>query len=168
MWRDGEHVIESLENTFNDILNRRMSGLPLLNPKLSVQAVGFSLYDKDWLGILITPWFMNLMLLPGENSDWPEKSPGAKFEKRFPYGSFEFTSAFEAQLGPYALCSLFSPMFQFENQQAALDAARAALQGLLAKQNGLSRRHFLLNRHGSSTSRFPHPNPLPEGEGASR
>jgi len=48
-------------------------------------------------------------------------------------------------MGIYALCSLFSPMFQFENQAAALAAAQSALQGLLAEvaRHNVSRRDLL-------------------------
>ncbi len=128
-----------------------MCDLPVVNATLSVQAVGFNRFNEDWLGILITPWFMNLMLLPGPNSHWGEQQPGTKIEKNFPYGTFEFTLGSEMQLGTYALCSLFSPMFQFENQAAALTAAQAALQGLLAESAPriVSRRDLLRGAIGN-------------------
>ncbi|MGR9000010.1 MAG: [NiFe]-hydrogenase assembly chaperone HybE [Gammaproteobacteria bacterium] len=86
-----------------------------------------------------------LLLLPGPDCTWRELGPGTKFEKRFPYGTFEFTVSSEAQLGTYALCSLFSPMFQFENQ--------AALQGLLAgaAPRSISRRDLLRGAIGNGT-----------------
>jgi len=122
-----------------------MRDLPVVNLSLSVQAVGFNRFGEDCLGILITPWFMNLMLLPGPDSHWRMQQPGTKIEKHFPYGAFEFTLGNEPQLGTYALCSLFSPMFQFENQSAALAAAQSALQGLLAEvaPRNVSRRDLL-------------------------
>ena len=36
----------------------------MLNPALSVEAVGFRPWDEHWLGVLVTPWFMNLWLMP--------------------------------------------------------------------------------------------------------
>lgn len=122
-----------------------MRGLPVINTALSVQAVGFNRFGEDWLGVLITPWFMNLLLLPSPDSTWLEQQPGTKIDKHFPYGTFEFTLGSEAQLGIYALCSLFSPMFEFENQAAALTSAQAALQGLPAEvaPRGVSRRDLL-------------------------
>ena len=128
-----------------------MRDLPVVNLSLSVQAVGFNRFGEDWLGVLITPWFMNLLLLPGPDSHWRTQQPGTKREKRFPYGVFEFTLGNETQIGTYALCSLFSPMFQFENQAAALVAAEAALQGLLAEAapQGISRRDLLRGAIGN-------------------
>ena len=153
IWQNSEQIRHKLETTFNEILAERMRGLPVVNASLSVQAVGFNRINEDWLGVLITPWFMNLLLLPGSESIWREHQPGTKIEKRYPYGVFEFTLGSEPQLGIYALCSLFSPMFQFENQAAALAAAQAALQGLLtvteAASRGVSRRDLLRGSLGN-------------------
>lgn len=151
LWQNNEQIKHTLETTFNEILANRMRDLPVVNAMLSVQAVGFSRFNEDWLGILITPWFMSLLLLPGPDSIWREQQPGTKVEKRFPYGTFEFTLASEVQLGKYALCSLFSPMFQFENQAAAIIAAQAALQGLLAEvaPRSVSRRDLLRGAIGN-------------------
>jgi [NiFe] hydrogenase assembly HybE family chaperone len=145
IWQNNEQIRDTLETKFNEILAKRMRGLPIINSALSVQAIGFDRFGEDWLGILITPWFMNLLLLPGPDSIWRNRQPGTKIDKHFPYGVFEFTLASEAQIGAYALCSLFSPMFQFENQAAALASAQAALQGLLAEAapRGVSRRDLL-------------------------
>lgn len=149
--QNSEKISHALETTFNEILDKRMRDLPIVNSALSVQAVGFNRFGEDCLGILITPWFMNLLLLPGPNSAWREQQPGTKIDKRFPYGVFEFTLGNEPQLGTYALCSLFSPMFQFENQTAALATAQAALNGLLAEAapRGVSRRDLLRGAIGN-------------------
>ncbi len=144
-WQDGEQIRRTLEAVFNDILTTRMQDMPVLNPALVVRALGFNRYNADWAGVLITPWFMNVLLLPSEESRWVTQTPGTKFEQAFPYGSFEFTVADESQLGRYAQCSLFSPMFQFADQAAAVAAAESALQALLAAPapRAISRRDLL-------------------------
>jgi len=154
VWRDGEKLSRVLETLFKQILLQRMRGLPVLNQALSVQAVGFRQIDNEWLGVLLTPWFMNLLLLPGLESTWLVQNPGTKFDKAFPYGVFEFTVAKEEPLGVYGQCSLFSPMFQFSDQADALAAAQAALQGLLqaAQPSSLSRRNLLLGRLAATES----------------
>ncbi|MCK9395506.1 MAG: [NiFe]-hydrogenase assembly chaperone HybE [Methylobacter sp.] len=151
MWLNNEQIRHTLETIFNEILDERMRGLPVVNAELSVQAVGFSRFNDDWLGVLITPWFMNLLLLPGPDCTWRKQQPGTTIEKHFPYGIFEFTLGNEPQLDTYALCSLFSPMFQFENQAVALAAAQAALQGLLAgaAPRTVSRRDLLRGAIGN-------------------
>lgn len=130
-WQDGAQIERALEHTFNDILATRMRDMPVVNPTLAVRALGFSRVNQDWLGVLITPWFMNLLLLPGPDSEWITRLPGSKIERSFPYGSFEFTLANETRLGSYALCSLFSPMFEFQNQDAAVATAETVLGHLL-------------------------------------
>ncbi|MDD2724422.1 MAG: [NiFe]-hydrogenase assembly chaperone HybE [Methylovulum sp.] len=149
-WQDSGQIQLALESAFNGILKTRMAGLPIVNAALSVQAVGFAPFDEDWLGVLLTPWCMNLLLLPGLDSPWCGQAAGASIEKHFPYGTFAFTLGRETQLGLYAQCSLFSPMFQFESQAAALATAHAALQNLLAvpEPRVVSRRELLRGSMG--------------------
>jgi len=147
-WQDSAEIVQILEQTFNAILQTRMQGVPVLNQALAVEALGFVRIHAEWTGILITPWFMNLLLLPTNASEWIANTPGNKFEYAFPYGVFEFTIAHKTQLGCYAQCSLFSPMFQFQNQDDARNAAQAAFQALLTAPK-LSRRDLLRGHIGN-------------------
>lgn len=144
-WRTGNEIQQALERAFNPILADRMQDVPLVNSALSVQALPFRCTGDDWLGILVTPWSMNLMVFPGPNSTWQQLPLGAKFSRELPYGSFEFTLAAEPALGRYGQCSLFSPMLQFADQAAAIAAAEAALNGVLAvpAPRNVSRRDLL-------------------------
>ena len=58
--------VARLEAVFRDIAATRMEGVPLLHASLQVQAVDFAPEPEgDFaLGVLVTPWFMNLMRLP--------------------------------------------------------------------------------------------------------
>jgi len=65
--------VADLVARFDDIARTRMVGVPLLNPALQVEAVGFTLQAEGEgelagagvaVGILVTPWFMNLVRLP--------------------------------------------------------------------------------------------------------
>jgi len=102
----------------------------MVNPVLAVEAVGFRPWRDHWLGILVTPWFMNLMLLPRIASQWQPIAGGASRHYGFPAGVFEFIGARDPVLGDYQACSLFSPMFEFASQQGAHDTAVAALDAL--------------------------------------
>jgi [NiFe] hydrogenase assembly HybE family chaperone len=124
-----------LEDRFRAILQRQMQDVPMLNPALSVEAVGLRPWSDHWLGILVTPWFMNLVLLPRVLAKW---QPIGERETRhyvFPAGVFEFIGARDVVLGDYQACSLFSPMFDFANQQGARDTAMAALDALFDVAN---------------------------------
>jgi [NiFe] hydrogenase assembly HybE family chaperone len=120
----------ALQARFSDIWQHQMQDVPMVNPALQVQAVGFRPWGEHWLGVLITPWFMNLVLLPRQRQHW---QPIGERETRhyvFPAGVFEFIGARDAALGDYQACSLFSPMFDFADQASAHDTAVAALAAL--------------------------------------
>ena len=107
----------------------------MVNPALSIEAVGFRPWSDHWLGILITPWFMNLVLMPRVAARW---QPIAERESRhyvFPAGVFEFIGGRDPALGDYQACSLFSPMFEFGDHSGAHDTALAALEALFDVAN---------------------------------
>ncbi len=143
----------ALEQAFERIHRGPMAGLPMLNPALRVQSVGFRPWQSCWLGVLITPWFMNLMLLPRIVSAW---QPLAERDKRtlvFPAGEFEFIGGRDPSVGDYQACSMFSPMFEFADQGGAQATAEAVLEGLLhvdaasaPAAPAVSKRDFLFGR----------------------
>lgn len=120
----------AIERAFESIRATRMAGLPFLNPALRVEAVGFRRWEGRWLGVLITPWFMNLMLLPDAPRAWHHVRYGDALSYILPAGVFEFISAREPLLGDYQSCSLFSPVFEFADQDGARATAVAALAAL--------------------------------------
>jgi [NiFe] hydrogenase assembly HybE family chaperone len=126
-----EHLTAGLEAAFTRIQRERMTDVPILNPELRVQAVGFSVREEYCLGVLITPWFMNLMLLPLAGDAWAGLPPGSRIDQAFPSGSYEFILGEAEGIGRYLMCSLFSPVFEFENQAAAVATAEAVLTGLM-------------------------------------
>ncbi len=120
----------ALERTFRSVLQRQMRDMPMLNSALAVQALGFRPWREHWLGMLITPWFMNLVLMPRVNSQWQAIGERETRHYVFPAGVFEFIGARDPQLGDYQACSLFSPMFEFADQASARATAEAALGAL--------------------------------------
>lgn len=120
-----------LAAAFSEIHRGRMQGLPFLHPGLEVEAVGFRPWNGDWLGVLITPWFMNVILLPGPDARWEVAADGAKVPLEFPSGRYEFFAAAEPDLGPYRSLPLFAPMQVFEDQRMAREVASLSLASLL-------------------------------------
>ncbi len=123
-------TIARLEAAFREIHTAQMRGLPIVNDALAVKAVGFRRHGERWLGALVTPWFLNLVLLPGEGDDWSGLVPGAKELIEFPSGRYEFVHANRKGVGAYKACSLFSPMFEFASMLQATETASAALVSL--------------------------------------
>ena len=137
---------------YEDIYRTRMRGLPFVNPRVRVEAVGFRPWEGQWLGALLTPWSLNLVLTPGEGA-WTALAAGAERLVDFPAGRFRFVAGHVASLGESHSCSLFSPVLGFADHEAARIAAQAALAGLLdAAPSGraapapVSKRDFLRGR----------------------
>ncbi len=113
----------------------RMQGLGFVNPNVDVEAVGFAPWQGCWLGVMVTPWCMNLLLLPREATAWQPLAAGAKRCYRFPAGVYEFVGAQDATLGEYQLCSLISPLLHFDDHAAAREVARLARAALFDPAN---------------------------------
>lgn len=122
----------AFEAAFRRVQHARMAGLPFLNLALAVEAVGFAPWKAHWLGALVTPWFMNLVIAPREAAAWRSLPPGEKRRYRFPAGDYDFVSAHEEGVGDYFCCSLFSPVGEFADQATARFVAQHALAALLA------------------------------------
>jgi [NiFe] hydrogenase assembly HybE family chaperone len=121
-----------LEAVFNRIAATRMQGLGVLNPALTVEAVGFRPWGGNQVGILVTPWFMSLICLPGPDAAWANAGSGATRKLELPSGTYAFLTAREAELGPYLTASLFSPMFDFADMERARRVAHVALEELFS------------------------------------
>lgn len=122
----------AVEAAFLRIQNTRMAGLPILNPEIAVQAVDFQRWQGHWLGVVIAPWCMSVLLLPGSSENWQVVDENQRRFIKFPAGDFAFLGNTETELGHYQSCALFSPMDKFASQREALMTARASLIGLLS------------------------------------
>lgn len=125
---------ERLTTDFTEVWHGKMRDVPLVNKALKVEAVGFRAHEGQFLGVLISPWFMNLVLLP-DGQDWSGLVAGAKETIDFPSGAYEFIHNTREMTGGYKACSLFSPMGQFTRQQDAVDVAHAVLSAIFDPAN---------------------------------
>jgi len=122
----------TLQHLFEHIYAQRMQDMPIINPQITVETVGFQGWQADCLGVLITPWFMNLVILPSQPAT--ELKVGQKLVYAFPAGEYDFVVNHEQPLGFFYTCSLFSPMFQFADHAAAHETAQAVIELLLKPQ----------------------------------
>lgn len=136
--------VKRLEQVYETIRRERMGDMPFVNPALGVRAIGFRAWREFEAGILLTPWCMNLILLPTAPDASPTM-PGHEIEHRFPSGDYRFVAGEEPELGRYLSCSLFSPMFDFPDQATAVAVAEDILRHLFTAPQpaGISRRQLL-------------------------
>ena len=156
---------DAVEQAFFRIQREQMADVPILNPALNVEAVDFQRWQGHWLGIVVTPWCMSMLLVPGTADNWVSTGDNQRRFVKFPAGNFAFLGSAETELGEYQSCPLFSPMGKFSSQSEATMTARASLIALLtsaakaeatakttaktqkpADEPSLSRRRFLALR----------------------
>ncbi|MBT2989771.1 MAG: hypothetical protein B6D72_13710 [gamma proteobacterium symbiont of Ctena orbiculata] len=130
---DLDELTRKIEESFRRIEDERMQGIPLLNPMLRVETVGFQQFEERSVGIIITPWMMSLILFPAENEDWSEMELGHKQPHRFPANRYKFMVNEIEGIGRCQTHSLYSPMHEFVNQEHALAAAGSFMQTLMVE-----------------------------------
>ena len=107
-----------------------MLGLPVHNPKMRIEAVGFRPSNDGYVGVMVTPWSMILVWLPTSGATPPAAALGASREHVFPSGGYDFLIGRMDGVGTLETCSLFSPMDEFDDPDIARMCAEAALDGL--------------------------------------
>lgn len=143
--------VASLVQAF-EAVEDNMIGLPVHNARLVIEAVGFRPYNDGYIGVLNTPWSMNLVWIPAEATAGPAGALGAARSHIFPSGAYSFLIGRMDGFGTLETCSLFSPMDEFDDPSVAREAGIAAINGLFApppeeKPKQVSRR-FLLTING--------------------
>lgn len=126
--QDPQAAAERFVEVFEKVHREQMQGLPLLNTRLHVETFGFQLHGGRVIGILITPWLMNVVMLPGEGDDWNTMELGHKQPQAFPAGTYKFMINEVDGIGRYQTHSLYSPMREFTSQGHAVAAAEAFLR----------------------------------------
>ena len=148
--------ISSLSVRFREIGDAQMRDLPFYNANLEVEAFGFSSFDDDSLiGVLITPWFMNLVVLPLSFEALQANRHGQSRAILLPSGARKFRYGGDEVVGAFWAESLHSPMQKFASPAHARGEARARLAEALKRRPALpaapspSRRAFLMGARAS-------------------
>ncbi len=127
-------ITKILEIEFRRIHMEQMQGIPILNPAIDVQTLGFDHYQGRILGVLITPWLMNVVMLPRDDENWSNSQVGQKKNFQFPSRSYRFMANKINGIGPCHTHSLYSPMNQFSSHSQAVNSAHAFLNGLMIEK----------------------------------
>lgn len=129
----------ALEAAYRRVEDASMRGLPVHNPALRVEVLGLRPWDlaaaglgAGLLGVVVTPWCMNVVLLPADPAAWDGLAEGEKHDLALPCGSIAFTAGRLEGVGPLLTASLFSPMQDFADHDGAVITARFALGDLLS------------------------------------
>ncbi len=129
-----EQRVQALVARFHEIA-ATVRDLPFYNERLAIETIDFGPFDDGILGVLVTPWFMNLMLLPEPPElavDW--NRIGQKRLVQLPRGPRHFRYGGDEVLGVYWLHSLHSPMSAFNDQARVSQVARTTLETLMTPE----------------------------------
>lgn len=130
-WHDNPSP--SIQAWFSNVHRERMAGLPFLNEHLEVEVLGMQRVAGDWLGVLITPWSIQLLLAPGGGDLWRDVAAGCRCRVELPLGELWFLAdAGEAGLQAYQYCPLTTSVESFGDMASAREFARDALDAALS------------------------------------
>jgi [NiFe] hydrogenase assembly HybE family chaperone len=154
--------VDALLDYYRQVYEKTFRDLPITNTALDVEAVDFRPLEEHRLGVLITPWFMNLVLLPGTDR-WDEHLQGSACNVELPGGKVDFHVSHEQALGTILSAALFSTVADFPDQEIAREVAKETLR-LLFDSDGVPRkeepgqrmsRRALLRRLGGMEGNTP-------------
>ncbi|EAR61953.1 [NiFe]-hydrogenase assembly chaperone HybE [Neptuniibacter caesariensis] len=124
----------------------RMQDLPVYNKALNIELVGAKALETGFVAVLITPWCMNLILMPEQADKTERLAAGSKKLIGFPSGQYEFIQNELDGVSGFLSCSLFSPMSQFVDQAGAVETAEQVMLQLFKVENvALTDRQLALN-----------------------
>jgi [NiFe] hydrogenase assembly HybE family chaperone len=123
--------VVALEARFREI-DETMRGLPIHNAGLDVGAIDFHPFASDaWVGVLLTPWFMNVIILPQAPTEVALAEIGSKVTVELPGGKVAFVVGGDNVIGRYLMHSLVSPVLGFATQAQAEAEARRRFAALM-------------------------------------
>ena len=125
-----QEKVAQLTERFTVIDRERMQGLPFYNHNLFVEALDFKEIKQGYIGALITPWFINIILL-FKRQPKQDAALGQRINYKLASGEQDFMVGEDEKLGRYDFISLASPTKKFKLQQQARDFAQQKLQQLL-------------------------------------
>jgi [NiFe] hydrogenase assembly HybE family chaperone len=140
--RRPDEIAAALERLYRAIAEGAMAGLPICNPRLGVAARGFRAVGGEAVGLVVTPWFLNVVAAPLLPAAVTPAEAGATRKLALPAGVIDLIIGELAGFGRLDSASLFSPMHDFADMAAALATAESAAEALFAAP-ALDRRAFL-------------------------
>jgi [NiFe] hydrogenase assembly HybE family chaperone len=131
MTDEASDLAARLEAHFAELYARCMKDMPICNHDLEVACVGFRPFGDFNLGIVLTPWFMNVCASPRAGAPKVEDRPGATRVLALPAGNIDFLATDLDGFDRLLFASLFSPMQDFADHATARAVAEAAMDALM-------------------------------------
>lgn len=123
-----------------------MAELPFYRADIPCFCPKFVLFEGQWIGVVLTPWLLSVVVLPGPEQYWDTRKIGDKIALQFPNKTLLFTVSSLPNIPQYLSCSLMSPLASTLTTEQAQQLARDCLHQLLSlpvqETTDLSKRHI--------------------------
>jgi [NiFe] hydrogenase assembly HybE family chaperone len=128
---DDHPRVQALIELFQRI-DAGMRDMPIYNEKIAIEAIGFRRFGEGkLLGVVLTPWFMNMITLPIEPVPMDMAGIGRTISVELPAGKRAFVVGGDETIGLYKAHSLHSPVLNFTLPGQAQAEARRMLALLM-------------------------------------
>ncbi|HHQ4725398.1 hydrogenase-2 assembly chaperone [Aeromonas veronii] len=94
---------------YERIASEEMQALPFYHPDMPI-AAECVLFEDQWLGCVLTPWMLSVVVLPGPDQLWPVRSSSERLALQLPCGNLTFMVGALPETGQLLACSLMSPI----------------------------------------------------------
>ncbi|MDF2403180.1 hydrogenase-2 assembly chaperone [Aeromonas sp. 5HA1] len=94
---------------YERIAREEMQGLPFYHATMPIVAECV-LFEGQWLGCVLTPWMLIVVVLPGPDQLWPVRSSSDRLALQLPCGNLTFMVGELPESGQLLSCSLMSPL----------------------------------------------------------
>ncbi|MGY4106289.1 hydrogenase-2 assembly chaperone [Aeromonas encheleia] len=117
---------------YERIAREQMADLPFYHPAMPIVAECV-LFEDQWLGCVLTPWMLSVVVLPGPDQRWPRRGSGERLALQLPCGDMTFMVGELPEIGQLLACSLMSPL----DPHLEADTGRALVAGTLRMLHSL-------------------------------
>ncbi|UCP13419.1 hydrogenase-2 assembly chaperone [Aeromonas media] len=93
---------------YERIAREEMQALPFYHATMPIVAECV-LFEGQWLGCVLTPWMLSVVVLPGPDQLWPVRS-SERLALQLPCGNLTFMVGELPESGQLLACSLMSPI----------------------------------------------------------
>lgn len=109
-----------------------MKDLPFYRKGIDCYCPKFVLFENQWIGTVVTPWMLSIVILPGKDQEWEPREIGDKLSVQLPYKTFTFTVSSLENIPQYLSCSLHSPIDPAMTNTQAAQLAQDCLKMILS------------------------------------